>query len=499
MLITSLRARSVLRALACWRRHAPAVQLALAVTVGQGLMWFLSEFWLYCSLALMGVILLIRRWRGHAWLVAGALVGVASAILSPIYNVPRGELRGELTVAGTVQGTPRHPRPGEVTFEVRTDESLQSQLIRCRAIDLPWRNAAHLNPGDTVWVRGVFTPVTKPLNPFSWDAWLWRRGVSAECKARFVSVPIIRATPQIYKLREAVLTRVMGTLGDSHGAGLFLSMSLGYHDLLSVPLEKAFTRLGLTHLLVVSGYQVSLAFSFILWCITAVAGWARYGSRYVRVAATLVAFFSAMVYVVFIGAEMSAVRALMAAACICATLLSDRETSFAQRWGVALLGMQLLWPWCGYDIGVVLTFAALFGIGLGSDVAPRRKLTLFATVTAAVWLCTSLVVVVWQGTISPLGLVLNLLIAAPWSIINCTAGLMALGLLFTGLPGAEHPLRILVSINQVLSELVLHMGEVSYGSWQLEGIPRIVASLLLTFGVGSLVYRSISIRRVRLL
>jgi ComEC/Rec2-related protein len=420
MLVLSLRSRSVIRTLACWRRHAPAVQLALAVMVGQGVVWFVEGAWLALLLASFGLAAPWLAKRGLAWCVGGVVIGIVGAYLPLASHSPVPTLQGELTVLGTIEGTPRRPRPGEVTFELRVRGDPAPQVARCRAVDLPWRNAAHLQPGDTIWVRGVFTPITKPSNPFSWEGWLWRRGVAAECKARFVSVPVSGEPSALYRWRETLKQRVLNSMGDSQGAALFLSMALGYHDLLSVPLEHAFTRLGLTHLLVVSGYQVSLTFSFILWCAAMLMGRFRHGNRHLRSMMTILSFACAAFYVLFIGAEMSAVRALLAAACVCAHLLSERETSFAQRWGVALLGMQLLWPWCAFDIGVILTFAALLGIGLGSELEAKSKVKTFVTVTCAVWLCTSLVIVLWQGTLSPLGLLLNLLLAAPWSILNCT-------------------------------------------------------------------------------
>jgi ComEC/Rec2-related protein len=498
MLVLSLRARSVRRTFATWRRHAPAVQLALTVMLGQGVVWFLEDLWLASALVLIGLGACAPRARSFAWLTGGVFLGVVSASVASHMGATAPRLQGELALVGVVETTPRHPRPGEVTFELKSEIELGGALIRCRAIDLPWRNAALLQPGDRVLVRGMFEPVTKPLNPFSFEGWLWRKGVRAECKARFVSRPLERAPPLLYGWREYVHNRVFAAVGDSHGAGLFLSMALGYHDLLSVPLEKAFTRLGLTHLLVVSGYQVSLAFGFILWCSTALVRRLRYGGRYVRSAATVGAFACSTLYVVFIGFEMSAVRALLAAACVCAHLLSERGTSFAQRWGVALLGMQIFWPWCAFDIGVVLTFAALFGIGLGSEVGTRSKVAGFVAVTCAVWLCTTLVIILWQGTISPLGLVLNLVVAAPWSIMNCTVGLTALAVMFLGFPGSEYPLWGVSVLNQLVSEFVLTLGEWSYASWKLEGVLRLGAIVVVATFVAWLSYRFAYSRRIRL-
>jgi ComEC/Rec2-related protein len=478
MLLSSLHATSFIRLLAGFRRRAPAVQLALSVSLGQILLWFVgTEIWATLSVLFLGLLLNIRALRGYSWLFGGVLVGVLSAYILTNSFLASEPLVGELSIFGVVADTPRHPRPGEVTFELRaTGEARDLKLIRCRAVELPWRNAAYLKPGDAVWISGVFSPVAKPLNPFSWQGWLWRRGITSECKARFVSLPAYQQTPFLYDLREKLREWVFNKIGESQGSALILSMALGYHDILSVPLEKAFTRLGLTHLLVVSGYQVSLMFGFILFCFARLIGFVRSGGHYLRSLMTLAAFGFASLYVLFIGAEMSAIRAILAAACASAHLLSERETSFSQRWGVALLGMQLIWPWCVFDIGVALTFAALFGIGLGADIGHSSKRSQFVWVTFVVWLCTGAIILGWQGTISPLGLLLNLILAAPWSIINCTAGLCALCLGLIHTPGALYLLKGIAWLNEILGEVVLYLGESRLGGWQFEGLSKVCAT-----------------------
>lgn len=498
MLISSLRANSRIRIIASFRRRAPAVPLALAVGMGQVSVWFLgASLWIALLVGVLGCGVLLKRLRGYSWLICGVLAGLISAYLALRPDSPTHPFNGDISVFGTIDGVPRHPRPGEITFELRVSDAARGDLIRCRAIELPWRNAAHLKPGDAVWVRGEFSQLAKPINPFSWVGWLWRRGVTAECKARFVSVPAFSNTPFLYRLREGLRERVFSAIGDSAGGALLLSMALGYHDLLSVPLEKAFTRLGLTHLLVVSGYQVSLMFGFVLACSARLIGTLNYGSRHLRSLMSVGAFVFAAIYVVFIGAEMSAVRALLAASCACAHLLSERETSFAQRWGLALLGMELIWPWSVFDIGVALTFAALLGIGLGSDIAGKSKVAQTFWVTFIVWLCTSMIIVAWQGTVSPVGLILNLAIAAPWSVINCVVGLCALSLSFIPLPGALYPLKLVALINQTLSDIVLYIGESSFGGWQVEGLVRIFVLLLLAAALALVLRLTVRKKRVR--
>jgi competence protein ComEC len=230
-------------------------------------------------------------------------------------------------------------------------------------------------------------------------------------------------------------------------------------------------------------------FGFVFALISYILGIARYAGLNVRAGVAVIAFVFATLYVLFIGAEMSSVRALFAAACISATVITERVTSFAQRWGVALLAMQLVWPWCVFDIGVILTFAALLGIGLGSEFGRESKLASLLSVTICVWIMTSLVVIVWQGMVSPIGLLLNLVLAAPWSIVNCVGGLLGLGALIVGIPGAAYPMKALAWINSRLADMALVLAESSYGGFKLTGTDRVAVALLVALVAAIIVTR----------
>jgi predicted membrane metal-binding protein len=124
---------------------------------------------------------------------------------------------------------------------------------------------------------------------------------------------------------------------DERGVSLLLSMALGYRDVLSPSVEQAFSSLGLTHLLVVSGYQVSMVFGFVMAIAVMLVPRASV-FRYWREGCTAIGLMVASVYVVLIGAEMSAARALIAAAFVCAERVCESRSGFAQRWSVALSG-----------------------------------------------------------------------------------------------------------------------------------------------------------------
>jgi ComEC/Rec2-related protein len=466
------------RRLAEWRRGAPAVQLALAVACGQAIVWLAPDLVVMCCLIMSGFALAVARRSGIGGLASGVVLGLLTgyvALAPRSWTAPSKDF----IVLGQVVESPRHPVPGETVFLLAVEDGASQKVFRCRAVELPWRNVSELEAGDLVWVRGELVPVSRPRNPFSWQAALWRRGIAGECRARFVSHALAKDPPSLEWLRAQIRTLVKERVGEAGGTGLFLSMGLGYHDLISVQVEHAFMKLGLTHLLVVSGYQVSLMFGFIAFLAHVVVTRISVFGRYSRTITTAVAFAAAGIYVVCIGLEMSAVRALLGAACVAAQMCSERNTSFAQRWGVALLGMLLMWPWCFFEIGVILTFAALFGIGLGARLSGTQKVVSFLAVNVAVWCTTTLVLLIWKGNLSLFALPVNLILAAPWSVVNCTIGLAGLCGLIMGIPGASSLLVLISWCNDWLASMVVSLADWSHSGWQLQGIPRILAAAAL--------------------
>lgn len=484
------RVRHLRTSRAALRSYAPAVGFALSVTVGQFVVWFGGEIWSALVLALIGAAILLARGVRMAGSLVGVVVGIITAY-PHLYGRMRVLESQDVVVLGEIDGTPRRSKPGEVTFELRSLGHPEPFRLRCRAIDLPWRNVADLEDGDVVAVRGSVRAVSRPQDPFSWEAWLWRNGVDGECKARYVSTPFERRPSVMQQIRQALVARVRERVGDERGTALLLSMALGFQDILSPTVEGAFRGLGLTHLLVVSGYQVSLVFGLVV-AVASLLGSRLSLGRLGRVWVLASAIVLSSLYVLLIGAEMSAVRALIAAGCVCAHLLTETGARFAQRWGVALLVMQIIWPWCALEIGVLLTFSALLGIGIGMQLGAGRKLRTCVWVTVCAWLCTSCVMVLWSGSFSVVSVLLNFVLAGPWSMLNCAVGLVGLALVVAGIPGGVASVRVVSWINVALSEWLIYLHDLPYMSFNLHGAWAILLAALLSASVLTLGYASCS-------
>jgi ComEC/Rec2-related protein len=448
-------------------KTTPALPLCLAVAIGEIAVWFIPQGSWPHLIGLSGGLTLLIRVRSLQSLLLGGLLGICAVVVT---DGGRSALStsNDVIFEGVVASVPHRRRPGEVTFLFRTNAESGKHLLRCRAVDLPWRAIYPVKRGDGLIVRGSVVSITKPRNPFSWKGWLWRQGVVGEMRVRFSSIQYSAKQSTLSALREGVRRHMYQKVGDTRGVNLFLSMALGHQDNLSPTIEKSFKRLGLTHLLVVSGYQVTLLYSVIVTMLAKMAS-LRPRSRSIRIPVGIAGLFCAFFYVLYIGSEFSGIRALLAAVSAGLGWMYCRPTGFLQRCSSALLIMLIVWPLCIFDIGVILTFAALLGIRIGSARDSSQPLVTFLSVNWCVWLTTTIVIVGWQGTMSLFGLLVNIVIAGPWSIMNCTVGVIGLFVSLVPVPGSGAMLTFIAHCNQWASDVVLWLSESFYSQIVVRG------------------------------
>ncbi len=480
---------SLVRIIVRVRQHCPAIMLAIVVALGQILAWFMQASESLFLLVALGALAALVGRRTPALLTA-VVLGLATGWCATEQRV--GVLSAsDVQLLAVVEEEPRHPRTGEVVFIVRVPGLAGSPRIRCRAVELPWRNAATIARGDTLWVRGALESITRPLNPFSWEASQYRRSIAGELSARWVSQPLARQPGFISRVRSAIDGAIEQRYGDRRGAALFLSMGFGFQDRLSGFLEDAFKALGLTHLLVVSGYQVSLVFGFCSWGLTLLLAYVPFG-RQVRRVVAMASVVVAALYVVVVGAEMSALRALIAAACVAAALVGEHASRFSQRWGVALLILELLSPWAFFDLGVQLTFAALAGIGVGVVLGGGSTWRVHCWVALSTWSFTSGILLMWGASLSITGVLFNICLASVWSVINCVGGAVGLTLFMGAGECASMLLDAVVFINEVLASFVVWVSvDLGLKGYKAEGaVSRLVLGAIWLVLCGALTRRA---------
>ncbi len=465
------------RRFALWRRLVPAGPLCCGVILGQaGFHVFAHVLWalaavagaaLICLLLTRGARFSLRAFFGSFAVVLcwGGVLGVFAASLAWPQREP-SNVGGEGSYHAIVLEDPRYRKVGEMELRLalraaKADTPDTSAMIAlCRAIDLPWKNIHGAKAGESLRIFARVSALKIDVNPFSYEATLWRHGVTHSCKIRWATRPEPVARHYFSEAKAWLRGKLEATLGLCEEVGLFLSMSLGVRDVLSSRLEDAFKRTGLSHLLVFSGCQVTLLYGFLTLVLRAV--FLRiprlYQFMYIPGLVSVCAFGATIALVLLVGIEGSSLRAAVAILLFVVAMYLERSRMMLQSVCASLLLMSLIWPGCIFEPGVQLTYAALFGICLGKrsqlekQTCPRWYEAM--RVCCATWVLTSLVVLCWFSTFSCLGLPLNILIASLASLVSCTIGLPCLGLFALGIDpqawGVQGVIWLLVQMAEMI-------------------------------------------------
>lgn len=263
---------------------------------------------------------------------------------------PSGSVSGSVTIVG-------NPETGDFDRKavVRFDDCLSGELCPRESILVTFPRRTALSYGDT----GM---LSCPLEPFEkeWRMYYAKDGIAYRCRATSwektgESYPVRRA---VFGFSERFGTAVSRALTEPE-AGLALGLLLGGSRRLAPAVVDDFRSAGLSHIVAVSGYNISIvAEGFLLLGIA-------FSLR--RTRAIPFSLAATAIFVLVSGAPSSAVRAFgMASAAAMAVWLGRRYASLRAIVFVAGV-MLLLHPLSlRHDIGFLLSFAAAAGITLSS-------------------------------------------------------------------------------------------------------------------------------------
>ncbi|WP_110241975.1 ComEC/Rec2 family competence protein [Nocardioides gilvus] len=313
----------------------------------------------------------------------------------------------------TVQGT----FADSVVVRIRVDEISwreRTWRVRTRVVAIAGTSWGEVRLGSRVAGRGTLTP----------DA----EGAGALLKAR--GDPEVQATPDVWwrvaevvraGIRDAVATRTQDQ------RVLVPSLVVGDDDGLDRGLAEDFRTTGLTHLLAVSGTNLTL----MLGCLVALARWSgvRGRGRYVVAAAAIAGF------VLLARGEPSVVRAATMGAIGALAMARNGRGRGVRCLGGAVVVLLCWQPALAVTAGFALSVLATAGILLLAPTwsealarwMPRWAADAVAVPAAAQMACTP-VVAALSGEVSLVAVLANMLVApavAPVTVLGLLGGCLA--------------------------------------------------------------------------
>ncbi len=425
--------------------------------------WFPTTvvFVLADSCAIIAFIARKRLWI--FFLVAAAAFAAVGRYDLALADLPPDEIipPGEHDFTGTLAAAPR----------ITTKDAIL-QLDRVFLLDAPLAAGfeVHMKTTLTVKVGDRLSWRCSAQRIPSWDdARRMLRGIGWRCD--------VRAPPRVIAVAGATAA---GAVADAHeklrnetsallpqpDAALLLGLLIGDKDGIPPTLAAAFRNTGTSHILAISGYNVTQLVE------VAVVMFALAGIRRRRAAAIVIALLAA--FAAFVGGEASVVRAaIMGSAALLATMLGRRANpanAFMLAAALMLAANPLL---LRHDAGFQLSFAALVGLSAFAKPFAKRFRVVpqalgirraFAETLAAT-IATFPLILFRFGTLAVGTIVVNLfaLPIVPWAM-GFGAAALAVGSVSSSL---AIPFALPAHLVLRLLETVVTAGAAAFPAWPL--------------------------------
>jgi len=271
--------------------------------------------------------------------------------------------------------------------------------------------------GDRVLVEGKLTKPeafeTDLGRTFDYKGYLRARGVSYMISFAEVTVTGAESgnafVSALLNFKNAFLVSIESTI-PAPEVGLAAGLLLGVKQALGEDLEEAFRKAGITHIVVLSGYNIMLVVAFVMYVLALIL---PFRARLIVGLAAIVAF------ACMVGLSATVVRASIMAALILIAKITGRTYEVIRALLIAALVMLIVNPYLlVYDVGFQFSFIATLGLIL---IAPqlekyvgfmptRLGLREFLTATLATQIFITPILLYQMGEFSVVSVIVNMMI-----------------------------------------------------------------------------------------
>ena len=256
----------------------------------------------------------------------------------------------------------------------------------------------------------------EPFDGFAYDRYLARYGIYSVCYYPKIDARAAnrgnRAYAFIYHVKGKIRNIINKGLNEP-SASLTNAIILGDKKGLPEDLQTAFSRSGLSHIIAISGMNISLLSLMIMSALLAAGLWRRHAFYF--------AAFTLVAYIILVGAPASAVRAGIMGLLVLWAAHIGRLSRLDHTLLVAAAAMLAINPRLLYDdIGFQLSFLAMFGLAYISPVFSSfyenvrsrfvKNLLDMLNMTVAAQVFTWPIIIYHFGVVSLIAPVANLLV-----------------------------------------------------------------------------------------
>jgi competence protein ComEC len=319
----------------------------------------------------------------------------------------QASLNTPVTLSGVVTKEPEERATQTLLYVMVGDDTLLVQGDRFTKVSY----------GDAVIVSGILslpeTFTTDLGREFNYPLYLKARGVEYRiAPAEVTIVSSGHGSLGIASLLEAKAQLVTGIerVIEAPQSGLGLGLLLGIKQALGEDLERAFRASGLTHIVVLSGYNVMLIVTFTLFCLSFFFG---------RKMRSIIGIIAIILFALLVGLSATVVRASIMAALLLVAQFLGRNYALLRGLLLAAALMVAVNPYLLlFDIGFQFSFMATLGLifvaprlessMIEGSVAPSLKDFFIATIATQIAVLPLLIYYI--GEVSLVSVVVNVLV-----------------------------------------------------------------------------------------
>lgn len=186
-----------------------------------------------------------------------------------------------------------------------------------------------------------------------------RKGIHAilwmKNKARFISDPSFSLYSRIRRLQEKLINDLNQQNISAESKQLLAALLLGAKKSVTKPIASQFSRLGLSHILALSGLHISLLYGVCAYLVS-------FLFKHQPITQSLLLSLVILFYAVLTGLSPSVMRASLMFSLYAFTLLVDRRTSVYNIIFLSAFILLVFHPNILYSIGFQLSYLAVIGI-----------------------------------------------------------------------------------------------------------------------------------------
>ncbi len=380
------------------------------------------------------------------WLIAGMIGLVATFYLQARSPHPGAndisrfvpEKVQEMTVYGQVDELPRLTRSGKSRFWLNVTglKSNDAKVDGKLYVTVENKNAIDLYPGKAIAVAGSLYKPKPAMNPggFDFQKFLKREETFAGLKGKEIQVEDLNQKPKFgwWMIQQRIVRSQAEKLGDREGA-LLSAMVLGNRSVdIPFDIKDAFQKVGLSHALAASGFQVSLILGVVL------AATRRF-SKTVQISCGAVGL---IIFAGLAGLQPAVSRAIIMGVAVLAGIAFERKVKPLGSLLIAATTLLVIVPDWIWDIGFQLSFLATLGLLVTSSAIEKRLDWLPTTISPAI--SVPIAAYIWTlplqlhyfGIVSPYSILVNVITTVLISIISIGGMISALLALISPIAGS---------------------------------------------------------------